>query len=247
MFSGAISHLTALSFHCVETFKRETTPGIRKARARRPKIKTLELEFSAPLDDWLVDSTCPFDLTGLVDVGIWVGHGQTTPMSANLLKLLHSTRLTIERLTFAAYDFEHCPVDLGQFPNMTHLHVHAKNACPLAFVVPSVPSLNGHSTLRCITLGIEQFRDMEWTSTAKRVEASLLSIDAALTNISLPALEQVEIRLDVVSAPEAKKRSLSQREVIFRRALPNLSAKGILSIVVESEWIYPRTEIKRAW
>ncbi|KAJ7445835.1 hypothetical protein FB451DRAFT_1412512 [Mycena latifolia] len=239
LFSECVPHLTGLSFVCVHTFTPASVSIPVSRYARRPEIQTLLLAGSAPLDDWLVGPTCPFDFTRLVDVQIEVDIRRSRTMSTNLLRLLHTARSTIKRLTIAAYDFQERPIDLGQFHNMTHFYLHAENPSPLAFVIPSLSSLDGHTSLQYITLGIERLNEIEW------VEAELRSIDAALADISLPALEQVEICLDVVYPPRDQQMSAAEREVLFRRALPNIDTKGILSIVMESEWINPRTRIKR--
>ncbi|KAJ7445643.1 hypothetical protein FB451DRAFT_1568068, partial [Mycena latifolia] len=104
LFSKCAPHLTDLSFVCVHRFTPASGSILvsRNAGLRRPEIKTLQLVASAPLDDWLVGPTCPFDLTRLIDVQIEVAIGRSKTMSTSLLRLLHTARSTIKRLTIAA-------------------------------------------------------------------------------------------------------------------------------------------------
>ncbi|KAJ6570522.1 hypothetical protein DFH09DRAFT_1153728 [Mycena vulgaris] len=242
VFCGRISHLTALAFYHIMD---GSPPEAQDIRAPRPEIKTLRLHNSVPVEHWLVGPACPFDLTRLVDVDIWVGYGPRNTMNASLLHILDAARLTIERLTLLSCSFQERPLDLAQYPNLTHLHIHDGRDFALAFIATSIPSLDGHPSLRSITLQIKYFSQTEWTTVA--AEETLRSIDAAFDAISLPALKQFEILLSIITVPtRVAFMSAAERDALFRRGLPSLSASGLLSVVEESRRLYPRTAVKRA-
>ncbi|KAJ7438656.1 hypothetical protein B0H11DRAFT_2254468 [Mycena galericulata] len=239
ILSGCIQHLTTLSFSCVHDFDSKLrVPGL-GTDLPRPQIGKLTAEASFHVEDWLVGPHCPFDLTRLVDVHVTVfGNGVSSKMGTSLRLLLKTARGTIERLQLAAYDLEHTSVDLAQFPLLRCLHIYSEDASSLALATSTISTLDGHPSVRFITLEITQFNRREWAE--EPVEEWLHGLDAAFAEISIPMLEELEIYINAVPAAPLT----SEEEAVFRQALPALNASGMLAIRSEAPWVYERTRTR---
>ncbi|KAJ7439904.1 hypothetical protein B0H11DRAFT_2293197 [Mycena galericulata] len=240
MLSGRVHHLTAISFNFIRDFNVKLLAAQPDTDLPRPQITKLTAEtsfMSSHVEDWLVGPRCPFDLTRLVDVHV-AGSGV---MGTSLSLILKTARGTIERLQLAAYDLKRTSFDFAAFPLLRYLHIYGECVSDLASATSTMSTLEGHPSVRFVTLEIREFSREEWADEELPVEEWLHDLDAAFAGISIPMLEELEIYL----YPELEAPLTSVEEaVLFREALPTLNASGILAIRSEAPGVYERTRTR---
>ncbi|KAJ6557643.1 hypothetical protein B0H19DRAFT_119373 [Mycena capillaripes] len=228
IFSGHISHLNRLAFDRVDYISLDgPTPEVGGAR---PEIAALRLEDSPVVDAWLVDSRCPFDFTRLVDVQITGRYPASDRHSSSnpFVHLLQIARTTITHLALDARNLEKFNLNLGQFPALTHLHTVAVYGEDFRYMPSGMPSLEGHPTIRFITVKIIHFNDLEEELRNPDTEAKLRDTDTILAG-SLPLLQNVGIQWDAEGYSNSLL-SVSETTVLFQMVFPALHTRGLLTI-----------------
>ncbi|KAJ7255648.1 hypothetical protein C8J57DRAFT_1721692 [Mycena rebaudengoi] len=146
-------------------------------RGIRTKLKTLHLICASDLEHWFDTPSCPFDLTGVLDLEVERLHEKDKDYRP-LFRVLASTRFNMTRMRVSG-DFAH-KLDLSQFPALTCLEVHYSN----------FEAISNLANDNCVRLLILEAMDVDFHD-----GDFFGKTDTVVANHPMPALRKVQVLL----------------------------------------------------
>ncbi|KAJ7610157.1 hypothetical protein FB45DRAFT_1066344 [Roridomyces roridus] len=154
------------------------SPSSRIFEGPKLQIKSLQLGYPDPVEEWLLSSSSPFDFSRLEvlhregnqwkDVFSWFFHGSPT------IVRLKMTRAMI---------FEH--VDAPHLAHLTSLGIYTTSSWHMAYIKGIIAKIPAENALEVLTLAIPQEEEYQ--------VSGLVEIDQAIDTANLPRLRRVDV------------------------------------------------------
>ncbi|KAJ7434564.1 hypothetical protein FB451DRAFT_1311358, partial [Mycena latifolia] len=162
---------------------------------------------AAPLVEWFISPSCPFDFTHLVEV-------DTDGYKAHFLRVLHSARSSIRRLRMT--EGLASLVDLSDLPALTHLEIQGSYYERVGTLKPD----------NCVETIIFHFRADSFLT--DRHSGLYASVDVFVSTFSLPVLRQVEVQMR--GSFYGHRSAMEGRLWCLPQCFPHLAGRGLLVV-----------------
>ncbi|KAJ7455130.1 hypothetical protein FB451DRAFT_1278521 [Mycena latifolia] len=171
------------------------------------RLSTNGASLPAPLIEWFISPSCPFDFTHLVEA-------DTDGRKADFLRVLNSARSSIRRLRMT--ESLASLVDLSDFPALTHLEIQGSYYETVGTLKPD----------NCVEAIVFHFRADSFLT--NRHSGLYASVDAFVSTFSLPVLRQVEVQMR--GSFYGPRTAMEHTLQCLPQYFPHLAGRGLLVI-----------------